>query len=254
MSTDETNIRCTICRETVPQGYLLCPFCGADLTTTYETKVFAPVTTKDVGRRIRLLLTKPRDIFEEIADNPDSRGGVIFLFAISFCFSIQVLAYLAHIDILDNLTGFLVFIVVWILASIIPFISWFLASWVIRLTTKLLGGKAKGKQIRAAVGYGLMPIMFAEILAAFFLLVALPTYAPDVGDFYGVIDAMLAMRNSFAGIFAMVLHFLGIIVGAVFMVFIIKPASEFSWVETAFATGIPIVLFIILLITYYVTT
>ncbi|MHA1186658.1 MAG: hypothetical protein ACTSSK_07260, partial [Candidatus Heimdallarchaeota archaeon] len=91
MSTDETNIRCTICRETVPQGYLLCPFCGADLTTTYETKVFAPVTTKDVGRRIRILLTKPRDIFEEIADNPDSRGGVIFLFAISFCFSIQVL-------------------------------------------------------------------------------------------------------------------------------------------------------------------
>ena len=72
MSTDETNIRCSICRETVPQGYLLCPFCGADLTTTYETKIFAPVTWRDVWRRIRLLLTRPREIFEEIADNPDS--------------------------------------------------------------------------------------------------------------------------------------------------------------------------------------
>ena len=200
MSTDETNIRCSICRETVPQGYLLCPFCGADLTTTYETKIFAPVTWRDVWRRIRLLLTRPREIFEEIADNPDSKGGVIFLFAISFCFSLQVVAYLVHIEGLTNLFGFLAFIVMWILSSIIPFICWFLGSWIIRMMMRLLSGKATGKQIRSAVGYGLMPIMFAEILAAFFLLVALPSYAPDVGDFYEVIQVMGGMQNTFAGI------------------------------------------------------
>jgi len=254
MSTDETNIRCTICHETVPQGYLLCPFCGADLTVTYETKIFAPVTTKEVGRRIRLLLTKPREIFEEIADNPDTKGGVIFLFAISFCFAIEVIAYLVHANILNRTAGFLVFLVIWIIASLIPFIAWFLGSFIIRLFTRLLGGKAKGKQIRAAVGYGFMPIMFAEILAAIVLLIALPSPSVNVNDFNEVIAAMILMRNSFAGIFALILHFLGIVVGAVFMVFMIKPASEFSWVETAFATGIPIVLFIILLITYYVTT
>ncbi len=84
MSTDEALIQCPICKENAPQGYLLCPFCGADLTTIYETKIFPPVGYKEVWGRIKSLLTKPRSAFQDISSNPDSKGVILFIFAIAF--------------------------------------------------------------------------------------------------------------------------------------------------------------------------
>ena len=51
MSTEDVIIRCPICNEVSPQGYLLCPFCGADLTVTYEQKL----PTKKFGSELNLL-------------------------------------------------------------------------------------------------------------------------------------------------------------------------------------------------------
>jgi hypothetical protein len=254
MSTEDVIIRCPICNEVSPQGYLLCPFCGADLTVTYEQKIFAPVTYKEVWFRIKSLIVKPRVISQEIADNPDTKGAFLFIVAISLGLSLQVVSFIMHTRLLDWKFYPVVWIVGWIALLLLPTIVWLLGSWVIRLMTRLLGGKASGKQIRAAVGYGMMPIVLSELLIAILFLIALPWKDPDPYDFTGIFQAMSEIRHSFIGIIGLIIHFLGLAASGVYMVFIIKPASEFSWVETAIATGIPMIVYLILMIIYYVGT
>ncbi|NHJ31989.1 MAG: hypothetical protein FK732_03920 [Asgard group archaeon] len=251
MSTEDVIIRCPICNEVSPRGYLLCPFCGADLTVTYEQKIYPPVTYKEVWFRIKSLVVKPRVIAQEIADNPDSKGAFLFFVAISLGLSLQVLSFIMHTRLLDWKFYPVVFLVGWIAILLLPTLVWLLGSWVIRLMNRLLGGKASGKQIRAAVGYGMMPIVFSEIFIGILFLVALPRESPNPNDFSGIISDMSSMRHSPIGIIGLIIHFLGLAASSIYMVFIIKPASEFSWLETAIATGIPIVVYLILMIIYY---
>ncbi|MGC9778271.1 MAG: YIP1 family protein [Candidatus Heimdallarchaeota archaeon] len=255
MSTEEVIIRCPICNETSPQGYLLCPFCGADLTKTYEAKIFAPVTYKEVWYRFKALVMTPRVISNEIAENPDSKGGFLFIIAIALGLATQLSAYIIHARVLDWKFYPVIFLLGWIFTLILPTLIWFLGSWIIRTMTRLLGGKGNRKQIRAAVGYGLMPVVFVELLIGIFQLIALPWgLDPDPSSFLEIFNAMADLRNSFAGIFGIVLHFSGFLVAGVYIVFILKPASEFSWIEAAISAGVPLLLFTILLITYYVGT
>ena len=124
MSTEDAIIRCPICSETSPQGYLLCPFCGADLTVAYEEKIFPPVTYKEFWFRFKRLIVQPRVISQEIADNPDSKGAFLFSIAISFSLSIQVLAYIMHAGALDWKFYPVVFLLVWIVTFILPILIW----------------------------------------------------------------------------------------------------------------------------------
>lgn len=254
MSTEDVIIRCPICNEVSPQGYLLCPFCGADLTVTYEQKIFAPVTYKEVWFRFKSLIVKPRVIAQEIADNPDTKGAFLFIIAISLGLSLQVLSFIMHTKLLDAKFYIVVFIVGWIAILLLPTLVWLLGSWVIRLMTRLLGGKASRKQIRAAVGYGMLPIVFSELLNGILFLIALPWREPDQYDFTGIIDDMSFLRHSFIGVIGLIIHFLGLAAASVYMIFIIKPASEFSWLETAIATGIPMIVYLVLMIIYFIGT
>ncbi|MBD3189852.1 MAG: hypothetical protein GF308_04375 [Candidatus Heimdallarchaeota archaeon] len=251
MSEESAILRCPICQEAVPQGYLLCPFCGADLTVSYEERVYAPVNLKEVWHRTKSLIIRPQEIFQEIADNPDIIGGLFFMVAIALGFSLQIIAILIHTRTLIWSTSPLVLLLLWIFILILPVICWFLGSWIIWIFARLLGGKATKKQIRAAVGYGLLPVAIGELFIALFYLVALPWRSPDPIYFQEIFEAMDSLRNSFVGITGMILHFLSLLVGSAYMVFIIKNASNFSWAESIAATGLPAGLFIIVLITYY---
>jgi len=254
MSTEEAIVRCPICSETSPQGYLLCPFCGADITVAYEQKIYAPVTYKETWFRIKSFVVKPRKISQEIADNPDSKAGFLFSIAISLGLATQIIAYIIHTHTLDWKFYPVIFIITWVATFLLPIVIWFLGSWIIRTMTRLLGGKASRKQIRAAVGYGMLPVVFAEVFNGIFLLVALPWRDPGTYDFDAIIEAMFDLRNSFAGIVAIVIHFASFVAAGVYIILIAKPACDYSWVETVIATGIPVLLFTVLLISYYVGT
>jgi len=255
MSTETAIVRCPICNETSPQGYLLCPYCGADLTEVYQEKLFPPVTYKEVFFRIKRLFTQPRVIAQDIADNPDKKSAFLFSLIIAFSFSLQVMAYLIHSNSLTWKFYPVIFLLLWVLALLLPIFVWLLGSWVIRTLTRLLGGKASRQQVRAAVGYGFLPVALMEFLIAILLLIGLPWRSINLGaSISEIVTQMLALRNSFMGIFAIILHFLGFLAAAIYIVFILKPASNFSWIETFIAVGIPVAIFLILMITYYVGT
>lgn len=253
MSTDEALIQCPICNETAPQGYLLCPFCGADLTISYESKIFAPVSYKEVWGRIKSLLTNPRTGFQDIANNPDTKGVTLFIFAIAFGMALQVFALLMH-NYFFSWRLPVILILMWIFSLLIPLFLWLLASFAIRITAKLLGGKASKKQIRAAVGYGMLPLTLASLFKAILYIIALPWNRTNIFDFGEIFSTMNQFRNSFAGIFGLIVNILGFTISGVYIVFMVKPASDFSWIEASIATGLPVILFIALLLTYYFAT
>ncbi|MHA1743045.1 MAG: YIP1 family protein [Candidatus Heimdallarchaeota archaeon] len=254
MSSEGTIVRCPICNETSPQGYLLCPYCGADLTAVYQEKLFPPVTYKETFFRIKRLITQPRMIAQDIADNPDNKASFLFSVAIAFAFSLQIVAYLIHTHSLNWKVYPGVFLLSWILTLLLPILVWLIGSWIIRTITRLLGGKATGKQIRAAVGYAFLPVTAAELLIALLFLIGLPWRTIDAVDIGIIVSQFLEMRNSFMGIFGMIIHFLGFLAAGFYMVLIVKPASNFSWIEAAISVGIPLLVFLILMITYYVGT
>lgn len=253
MSTDETIIQCPICNETAPQGYLLCPFCGADLTTSYETKIFPPISYKEVWGRIGLLLTKPRTVFLDIANNPDSKGVTLFIFAIAFGMALQIFALLMH-NYFFSWRLPVIFILMWIFSLLLPLFLWLLGSFVIRTTARLLGSKASRKQIRGVVGYGMLPLTLASLFNGILYIVALPWNRTNIYDFSEIFATMTQFRNSFAGIFGLIINILGFIITGVYIVFMLKPASNFSWIEASISTGLPVTLFVALLLTYYFAT
>jgi hypothetical protein len=254
MSTEEPIIKCPICNETSPQGYLLCPFCGADLTVTYHQKVYAPVTYREFWHRFKSLIVRPRKISQEIADNPDTKGGFIFSVAISFGMGLQILAFIMHIRALEWKFYPLVFLLAWIATFVLPLLVWMICSWIIRSISRLLGGKASGKQFRAAVGYGMLPIVFAQIFNGIFYLIALPWRTVGLYPFTDIIEAIIDIRNSFTGYVGIVLNFASFLAAGVYIVFVAKPAADYSWIEAVIATAIPVVFFVILLLTYYFGT
>jgi len=254
MSVEDPIIRCPICNETSPQGYLLCPFCGADLTITYQQKIFAPVDYKEFWYRFKSLFVRPLVISQEIADNPDTKGGFLFSVAISFGMGLQVLAYIMHVRALDWKFYPLVFLLAWIATFVLPLIVWVFSSLIIRSMARMIGGKPSKKQIRAAVGYGMLPIVLVEIFNGIFYLIALPWDSVGSSQFSVIINAILGLKNSVAGYLGLGLQIISLLTAGAYIVFISKPACEFSWVETVIATGIPLIFFIVLLLTYYFGT
>jgi hypothetical protein len=254
MSTEDPIIKCPICNETSPQGYLLCPFCGADLTVAYQQKFFAPVNYKEFWYRFKSLIVRPRVISQEIADNPDLKAGYLFSLGIAIGLALQVLAYLVHVRALEAYFYPLVFILVMIPTFVLPLIVWFFGSWIMRSITRLLGGKPSSKQIRAAVGYGLLPVVFVQIFNGIFYFIALPWGSVGSYVFDDIVDELLRLRNSVTGFIGIGLTFASFIAAGIYIVLIAKPASDFSWIETIIAVSIPVIFFFILLATYYFGT
>ena len=107
----------------------------------------------------------------------------------------------------------------------------------IRTTQRLLGGKATKKQIRSVVGYGMLPLTLGSLFNALLYIIALPWNRTDINNFDEIFTTMTQFRNSFAGILALIVNILALIAAGVYIVFMLKPASNFSWVEAVISTG-----------------
>lgn len=251
MSQEEAILRCPICKEAVPEGYILCPFCGADLTAQYKEQLYPPVKLKDVWTRMKGLVLEPQFTFEEVSHNPDLLGALFFILAIALCFSLQIIALLIHIKVLKWGTSILLLLLLWVFLLALPAISWWLGSAIIYQLVKLLGGKVSKKQIRGIVGYSLFPVLTGELLNAVLYLVALPWREPNTIYYEETFSALRDLRNSFIGITALVINLLSLVAFGCYLAFFLKRASKFSWPETIFSVSLPLLTFIALLITYY---
>ena len=80
--SEAESIVCPNCSERRPAGYILCPYCGFDLTQIVRARQRVRITLRESFSRIWRSLYDPRlskTVFNEIGANPDRKGAIITL-------------------------------------------------------------------------------------------------------------------------------------------------------------------------------
>ncbi len=198
MSESESHV-CPNCSERSPAGYILCPYCGYDLSKLVRAKHRVRITFREKFSRIWRSLYDPRSskrLFAEIGVNPDRLGAFITLYILSVAYSIRVPVILSKgaNNSWHGVQFLFILIWPWIIAIgfiILALFGWIMASAVIWLLAKTLGGKAGYKDTLGIVGYSLGPLITASLIVnalIFFLGPGLGTVDANTWTSYGIFD------------------------------------------------------------------
>ena len=96
MSESESLV-CPNCSERSPAGYILCPYCGFDLTKILKKAHRRPITFKERFSRIWRSVSDPRlskILFREISVNPDRIGVIFLLYFLSVAYATRIGAFM----------------------------------------------------------------------------------------------------------------------------------------------------------------
>ncbi len=176
--SESESIVCPNCSERSPAGYILCPYCGFDLTKILRQKQRIGLTFKERFSRIWRSLSDPRDskiLFNEIGVNPDRLGVIILLYLLSVSYATRIGAFVIKAS---NTTWhdfhFIYFLILPWLAGIafliLALFGWIITTLVIWLIAKTLGGKASLRDTYSIVGYSLGPLITASLVVSIFII------------------------------------------------------------------------------------
>ena len=198
MSESESHV-CPNCSERSPAGYILCPYCGYDLTKLLRATHRVRITFREKLSRIWRSLYDPRKskhLFGEIGVNPDRLGAFITLYFLSVAYSMRfpVLVlkaadnswYLLQIPYLLIAPWFIAFAMI-----LLALFSWLMISIVIWLIAKTLGGKAGYRDTLGIVGYSLGPLITGSFLINIIIIVIGPpitTITTTTWESYAIFD------------------------------------------------------------------
>ena len=96
--SESESIICPNCSERSPAGYILCPYCGFDLTKMVRERERVRVTFREKLSRIYRSLYDPREskrLFNEIGVNPDRIGAFLVLYLVAVSFGLRIGALFA---------------------------------------------------------------------------------------------------------------------------------------------------------------
>ena len=176
----EEAIVCPMCLERVPPEYIICPYCGYDLTKLiYEVSAGA-LGIRGIIRRLYQVVRQPQLAMKDVADHPDRFGGVLIMLALSI---FLLLGWGTSYLLRSGVIGFggLLRTLPYLLLSgflflIVPLMMWFLGSAIFWLIAKMLGGRGVNfAQTQSVVGYGLTPLVLWAALSIPLLLIGLPS-------------------------------------------------------------------------------
>ncbi len=170
--SESESLLCPNCSERSPAGYILCPYCGFDLTKIVRARERVRVTFREKFSRIWRSLFDPREskrLFNEIGVNPDRFGALLVLYLVSVAYGIRLSAlFITEADSSWHDWHFWYFLISpWFIGLaflILAIFAWFVTSLVIWLIAKTLGGKAGFRDTQGIVGYSLGPLITASIV------------------------------------------------------------------------------------------
>ncbi|PWI48652.1 hypothetical protein CEE45_05425 [Candidatus Heimdallarchaeota archaeon B3_Heim] len=177
--SESESIVCPNCSERSPAGYILCPYCGFDLTNILRQKQRIGITFRERFSRIWRSLSDPRDskiLFNEIGVNPDRLGVIILLYLLSVSYATR----LGTFAIKGSKSSWHDFHFIYFLISpwltgigflILALFGWIASTLVIWLIAKTLGGKASLRDTYSIVGYSLGPLITASLVVSFVIII-----------------------------------------------------------------------------------
>ncbi len=187
--SESESIVCPNCSERSPAGYILCPYCGFDLTKILRQRQKIGITFKERFSRIWRSLSDPRDskiLFNEIGVNPDRLGVLILLYLVSVSYSTATVGTLVIKGSSSSWHDFHFFyflISPWLVGIGFLFLAlfgWLICTLVIWLIAKTLGGKASLRDTYSIVGYSFGPLITASLLIS--VVIILLGSPLEIGD------------------------------------------------------------------------
>jgi hypothetical protein len=180
--SESESLVCPNCSERSPAGYILCPYCGFDLTKILRQTQRIEITFRERFSRIWRSLLDPRDskiLFREVGVNPDRKGVLILLYLLSVAYATRLGAFTikASSSTWHDFHFWYFLIQPWLTGFVFLFLSvfgWFISSLVIWLISKTLGGKASLRDTYSIVGYSLGPLITASLLVSLAIILIGP--------------------------------------------------------------------------------
>lgn len=178
MSESESLV-CPNCSERSPAGYILCPYCGFDLTKILKKAMRSRITFKERFSRIWRSLSDPRlskNLFEEISVNPDRIGVIFLLYFLSVAYATRLGAFMIKSsDPSWHDFHFFYFIIQpWFTGFVFLFLAlfgWAIITLIVWLIAKTLGGKAGLRDTFSIVGYSFGPLITASLIYSIVVII-----------------------------------------------------------------------------------
>jgi len=181
MSESESLV-CPNCSERSPAGYILCPYCGFDLTKIVKATQRVRITFKESFSRIWRGFFDPRQskhLFKEVGANPDRRGAIITLILVSMAYASRIGVYAIKVSSTtwhDFHFWYALFFpfIVWPAFFLLALFAWFILSTAIWLLAKTLGGKAGYRDTMSVVGYSVSPLISGSLIISLIVVLIGP--------------------------------------------------------------------------------
>ncbi len=255
---------CPSCGELVPIEYVMCVWCGYDLTAEHIRRSGIRIGKKEAIERMKKLIKNPIQTFKEIILIPDYIGGKIILYGIAFLMTINMLTVfgkLKNLDFNQNtsrlfigtrisipfklLADLLLIIVQPIILFIIFSIVWKVSVRIIEWISKSFGGKGDRTKIRAVIGYSLLPVLFGWAIQFLITLITPSQTVSNVLSYSAIEQSLLYItKKSFFGILGLIFVLIGWLWSTILGIIGISKATKISYFEGIIVAGVPYLIFL----------
>ena len=254
--------QCPSCAELVPIEYVLCVWCGFDLTSEHIRRSGIRIGRNEAFGRMKKVIVNPNQAFKEITLLPDLTGGRLIFYLTGVAITLNMLAVFSKLDGLSfndpdllPVVSFLfidisvAFVVGIAFLAIQPIVLLLVFTWVWRTATRVIsilsrsfGGTGDREKIRAAIGYSMVPVLLGWTAALLIRLIT-PKNSDEISGYESVENAMVEVTLSGIGNVGQYLIMLGWIWATILGIIGISKAARISIAESVIVAGIPYIIF-----------
>ncbi len=235
--------QCPNCKEYVPAEYVVCVWCGYDLTRDIEQelkKKGVKLSWIEALRRIWRVIRYPFEGIKEVSVFPDKKGPILILYIFSFLLTLQlnILIWKARYVtnqkyalwvgiIFQALYPFILLVLMMIGVAIISRLIYFVVN--------VLGGKTEKNAVNTLLVYSLSPLLITEGIATFLRLFYSKVEIDPI-TYTTVSNAFASWANSGLTVFINIIRIIGWIWAGFLFAYGLKRNAKISYFESGFVT------------------
>ncbi|OLS25723.1 MAG: hypothetical protein HeimC2_17790 [Candidatus Heimdallarchaeota archaeon LC_2] len=255
---------CSSCGELVPIEYVVCVWCGFDLTAEHIRRSGIVVGRNEAFGRMKRVTLDPFNTFKEISLIPDLKGPRYIFYFIGVAMTLNMLAVFSKLDGLafndENLEiilyaryniGIKVTTVIALTFLLIqPIFLFIIFNFVWRTGTRFIGflsktfgGTGDKEKIRSVIGYSMLPVLYGWTLAWILRLLSPSETVSDPDSYASIEEALITVSKDGIGAVANFIIILSWIWAAGLAIIGISRVTRLSYVEGVIVAGFPYLLF-----------
>ncbi len=263
---------CSSCGELVPIEYVVCVWCGFDLTAEHIRRAGIIIGRNESIQRMKKVVRDPMNASKELALIPDLTGGKLILYMIAFVMTLNMLVVFGKLDGTDfNATdaglsialfknsdplfisfkfivGMAFIFVQPIVLYIIFMIFWKFSTKILKIFIKSVGGFADDEKIKCIIGYSMLPVLFGWSLSLFFTLFAGDVNISGNVTYNTISAAVVEVTRTGVGMVGFFFIIIGWLWTVGLMVILMRHSAKLSLVESIIAVGIPTLFMMIVVV------